>query len=207
MSGLRTAGVRRGDRVLVLAPNTDRFLALAYAVWWLGAVLTPLNVRWSVDELAFALADSGASVLLLDDAFVPLLPALREKSPSMPIVVVIGESGKAPEGAWCYEELLARGEPLTTPTSAAMRRRCCSTPEAPQADRRPAAVARLSSSAPRWPRSPSAASAWGDLPACAADRYVGGLAVVLQAMVGQCTQLMLPVFDPVLFLGLIGANA
>ena len=205
--GLHAAGVRRGDRVLVLAPNSDRFLAVAYATWWLGAVLAPLNCRWSADELAFALADSGASVLLLDDAFVPLLPALRQKSQSKPTVVTIGESGRASEGARRYEELLGQGAPLddayvggdapavllyTGGTTGRSKGVLLS---------HGGLLGNTLASIAIGERAPAAICLHA-LPMF----HVGGLAVVLQAMVGQCTQLMLPVFDPAKFLALIASE-
>jgi acyl-CoA synthetase (AMP-forming)/AMP-acid ligase II len=138
--GLQAIGVRRGDRVALLAPNTDRFLVSAYAVWSLGAILTPLNCRWSADELAYALADSGAGVLLLDDAFAALLPALRERSGASFTVVALGEGGDAPAGGWRYAQLLGHG---VQGAPAAPRACCCRTPAC---------------SAPRWPRSRSASA-------------------------------------------------
>ncbi len=65
---LATRGVRAGDRVALLAPNTDQLIQAILACWWLGAVACPLNIRWSAAELAFALTDSDASLLLVDEA-------------------------------------------------------------------------------------------------------------------------------------------
>ncbi len=201
--GLQSAGVRRGDRVVVLAPNTDRFLVAAYATWWLGAVLTPLNCRWSADELAFALVDSGAGVMLLDDAFVPLLPALREKAGASPAVVSMGD-GPAPESAWRYEDMLTCGAPLD---------------DAYVGGDAPAVLLYTGGTTGRskgvllshggLSANTMASIVIGERAAGAVCLHalpmfhVGGLAVVLQAMVGQCTQVMLPVFDPAVFLALI----
>src|SRR5688572_2782291 len=61
-------GVGQGDRVALLAPNTDRLVQAILACWWLGAVACPLNTRWSAPELSHALADSGATLLLVDES-------------------------------------------------------------------------------------------------------------------------------------------
>jgi acyl-CoA synthetase (AMP-forming)/AMP-acid ligase II len=47
------------------------------ACWWLGAVACPLNIRWSAPELADAIADSRAALLLADEALAPLVPAVE----------------------------------------------------------------------------------------------------------------------------------
>ena len=73
-------GVRRGDRVAILSPNSDQMVQAIFACWWLGAVACPLNTRWSGPELMHALDDSGASLLLVDASLshaVPLASAAR----------------------------------------------------------------------------------------------------------------------------------
>jgi fatty-acyl-CoA synthase len=65
--GLRVAlGVKPGDRVAVLAPNTHLLLESHYGVPLAGAVLVALNYRLSASELGAILRHSGATVLLCD---------------------------------------------------------------------------------------------------------------------------------------------
>lgn len=73
-AALASHGVRAGDRVALLAPNSDQLVQALLACWWLGAVACPLNVRWSAVELADALADSGAALLLADESLIRLVP-------------------------------------------------------------------------------------------------------------------------------------
>src|SRR5207244_2939014 len=63
---LRAAGLRPGDRLALLAHNSDLYLDLLLAVWWAGGVITPLNTRWSIPEIAYALRDCGAALLAVD---------------------------------------------------------------------------------------------------------------------------------------------
>ena len=76
-AALAKRGIARGDRVALLAPNSDRLVSAILACWWLGAVACPLNIRWSTPELAYALQDSEASLLLADDTLAALAPAGR----------------------------------------------------------------------------------------------------------------------------------
>ena len=72
-AALTARGVRAGDRVALLAPNNDRMIQALLACWWLGAAACPLNIRWSASELADALGDSGAALLLGDESLVQLV--------------------------------------------------------------------------------------------------------------------------------------
>ncbi len=202
-AALQTLGVRAGDRVAVLGPNTDRFLEACYAIWWAGAVLTPVNCRWSVDEIAYALNDCGTRWLLVDDPFTALLPALRERVPGLTTVIHLGD-GPVPDGVPSGEALIA------------------ATPPVPDAQRRGDDAAVLFYTGGTTGRSKGVLLSHAGLYATTLASigighrepgaiclhalpmfHVGGLAVVLQAMVGQCTQVMLPVFDPPVFLDLI----
>ncbi|MET9630341.1 long-chain fatty acid--CoA ligase [Lentzea sp. NPDC006480] len=108
--GLRSLGVSAGDRVAMLALNSDRYHEYLLAVPWADAVLNPVNTRWSPAEIVYSLRDSATTVLLVDDAFAPMLPVLRAEHPDLRIVVHTG-NGPAPEDVIGYEELIAGSAP------------------------------------------------------------------------------------------------
>jgi len=103
--------VKTGDRVAILSLNSDRYAEYLLAVPWAGAVLNPLNIRWSPTENAYALNDSGTEVLLIDDAFAPMAPLLRAQCPQLRLLIHTGE-GPTPEGMLSYETLLSEAEPV-----------------------------------------------------------------------------------------------
>ncbi|MCR6487740.1 long-chain-fatty-acid--CoA ligase [Amycolatopsis sp. OK19-0408] len=103
---LRSLGVAAGDRVGIYALNSDRYHELLMAVPWADAVVNPVNVRWSLREVAYSLADCRTDVLVVDDAFAAAVPALREHAPNLRTVIFCGE-GDLPEGMHSYEELVA----------------------------------------------------------------------------------------------------
>ena len=110
-AALRTHGVGSGDRVAMLSLNSDRYNEYLLAVPWADAVLNPVNIRWSPAEIAYSLRDSDTRILLIDDAFAPMLPALRAAAPELATVIHAGD-GPTPEGALSYEELVAGHEPI-----------------------------------------------------------------------------------------------
>ncbi|MEU0984637.1 long-chain fatty acid--CoA ligase [Streptomyces griseus] len=106
----RGLGVKSGDRVGMLALNSDRYHEYLYATWWAGGVVNPLNTRWAPAEVGYALSDSGAEVLLVDDAFAPLAPRLLELCPRLRTLIHCGD-GPTPDGMLSYEQLIAGSGP------------------------------------------------------------------------------------------------
>ncbi|WP_159010697.1 AMP-binding protein [Bradyrhizobium sp. S69] len=79
-------GVTKGDRVAILSLNRPDYLVLLYACARLGAMLVPLNWRLAVAEQLFILSDAGAKVVVLEQAFADILPALKQSRPDINVV-------------------------------------------------------------------------------------------------------------------------
>ena len=114
---LQGLGLQAGDRVAMLALNSDRYLEYQMAVLWAGGVLCPCNTRWSAAENLYALDDSGSAILLVDDQFKDLVPQFRSTSKALREVIHCGD-GELPAGMHGYEALLAQ----TAPVPDALRR-------------------------------------------------------------------------------------
>ncbi|MBA3745094.1 long-chain-fatty-acid--CoA ligase [Sporichthya sp.] len=108
---LRSLGIASGESVAILSLNSDRYLEYLFAVPWADAVVNPVNIRWSPGEIAYSLLDSHTSMLFVDDAFAPMLPALRAEVPGLRTVVHCGD-GPTPEGMLDYERLIAEHPPV-----------------------------------------------------------------------------------------------
>jgi fatty-acyl-CoA synthase len=110
---LRACGVREGDRVAYLCPNTPALLVAHFAVPLAGAVLVALNTRLAAEEVAAICRHSGARMLVADTelagSIVPVLDRLGVGE-----VVWDDDSGVAGPPGTSHAELLARGsdEPL-----------------------------------------------------------------------------------------------
>lgn len=98
-------GINRGDRVAILSLNRPDYLVLLYACARLGAMLVPLNWRLAVAEQLFILSDAAAKVLMLEQAFDALLPALAKKLPDTAAVGL----DFAPAGGLTWDSLLDQG--------------------------------------------------------------------------------------------------
>ncbi|MDY0743316.1 long-chain-fatty-acid--CoA ligase [Paucibacter sp. R3-3] len=108
---LQALGMQPGDRVAMLAHNSDRYLEYQMAVLWGGGVLTPCNTRWSTTEILYALNDSGSALLLVDDAFQDRVAHFRRESTVLREVIHCGDE-PTPPGMHSYEALLAQAAPV-----------------------------------------------------------------------------------------------
>jgi acyl-CoA synthetase (AMP-forming)/AMP-acid ligase II len=105
---LQGTGLRPGDRAAIVSLNSDRVVEAFFACFWAGAVASPVNIRWTPAELAAALNDCGASLLLIDDFCLPALETLLREVPALRAVVYLGDASR-PAGTLGYEELVAAG--------------------------------------------------------------------------------------------------
>ncbi|QEV21469.1 long-chain-fatty-acid--CoA ligase [Streptomyces alboniger] len=70
-AALAEQGVRPGDRVALMAPNVTEFPKAYYAILAAGAVVVPVHLLLSAEEVEHVLRDSGASLLLCHPAQAP----------------------------------------------------------------------------------------------------------------------------------------
>lgn len=109
---LQGLDVRAGDRVAILAQNSDTYVEMLLGIWWAGAVAAPVNTRWSVAEIAYSLTDCGSAVLVVDDAFLPLVDSIRAAAEVVRRIVHAGKN-PAPQGTVAFEERLPSCEPIS----------------------------------------------------------------------------------------------
>jgi len=103
--GLRSLGVKSGDRVAVLAGNSDRYLDLYLATPWAGGVIVPLNNRWTAEENRLAIEDCEPTVICIGDGIDPAsLALIQGLGDRLPIVHLT--EGPAPAGQTAWADLL-----------------------------------------------------------------------------------------------------
>ncbi|MBV2365392.1 long-chain-fatty-acid--CoA ligase [Streptomonospora nanhaiensis] len=115
-AALQRMGVRKGDRVAYIAPNTHAQLESFYAVPQIGAVLVPVNYRLAPDDFAYIIEHSGAEVVCAHADQLAAVDRVRDRLPHVRHFVAL--EGSAP--GWAdYETLLAESAPDYTPVEIA----------------------------------------------------------------------------------------
>lgn len=86
---LRDAGIGRGDRVGITAPQKPATAITYLACWKLGAVVVPLSTLFGPDALGYRLDDAGAKVVVIDDASREAFEAVRSELDALQHVLTV----------------------------------------------------------------------------------------------------------------------
>jgi acyl-CoA synthetase (AMP-forming)/AMP-acid ligase II len=107
-SGLLGLGLRKGDRVGVVAYNSLEWLEMYVGMARAGLVVVPVNFRLSGAEMAYILDNAEVSAVIAGPEFCGTLDAIRGelKVPERAYVVI---AGQAPSGWTRYEDIVQSG--------------------------------------------------------------------------------------------------
>jgi fatty-acyl-CoA synthase len=96
--GLLAAGITKGDRVGIWAPNCAEWVYTQYATAKLGAILVNINPAYRTSELEFVLNQSGTRLLiaaqrLKTSDYAAMIAEVRPRCPALEQVVLLGTDG------------------------------------------------------------------------------------------------------------------
>lgn len=111
-AALGSLGLEPGDRVATLAVNSFRHLEAYLGVPSAGYVLHTVNIRLHPEQVAWILNDAGDRVLLIENAFAAMIPALKAACPQLEHVFVLGPTPQPVPGAQDYDSWIMGHEPL-----------------------------------------------------------------------------------------------
>ena len=69
---LVSKGVRHGDRVAILLPNSLEFITSFFSVLEIGAISVPLNTAYKETELKYYISNSSPRIILTEEALKPV---------------------------------------------------------------------------------------------------------------------------------------
>jgi long-chain acyl-CoA synthetase len=90
-SHLASLGIAKGDRVLILLPNSIEFVTAFFGIASLGAVSVPVSTAFKKEEIEFYLEHSGARLTVTEPGFAELLKEPARRTGSL-VSVVTGSS-------------------------------------------------------------------------------------------------------------------
>jgi crotonobetaine/carnitine-CoA ligase len=111
-AGLASLGVGDGDTVALMTGNTIEHALAWFGVSCLNAIEVPLNTSFMPTQMSYVLEHCEARVLVIEDAYLPLLTEISDKLPRLETVVVCGDLAASPELPWkttSFESLLTHG--------------------------------------------------------------------------------------------------
>ncbi|MEA3301455.1 MAG: long-chain-fatty-acid--CoA ligase [Pseudomonadota bacterium] len=114
-SALHRAGVRKQDRVGILAMNSIEYGEVIAATQWAGYILATVNFRLAPAEMAWIINDGAPKVLFFEAQYLEVIDQLRPELRSVETYVCI--DGEAP-WAQSYEAFMASGDEAGPPCRA-----------------------------------------------------------------------------------------
>ncbi len=100
-------GLRPGDRVAILLPQSAETALAHVAAYRAGLVAVPLFVLFGPDSLEYRLRDSGARLLVTDEANWPKVAEIRDRLPDLGTTILVGGHGL--DGTLDFDEVVAAG--------------------------------------------------------------------------------------------------
>ncbi len=92
---LAAKGVRCGDVVSLLMPNSAEYIIAYFACWKLGAIAGPINSLLKAQEISFVISDSEAKALLVHPDFLPTIETIRGELPALQAIVMFEDESEA----------------------------------------------------------------------------------------------------------------
>ncbi len=121
---LTAAGITRGDRVAIMGGNSLAFLEMVLGCAWSGVIAVPVNAGLRGPQLQHVLTQSGARLLAIDPALLPVLDSIDH---AIPIIWPL--DALPPPGAALPEADLRPGDTVailyTSGTTGPAKGVCC----------------------------------------------------------------------------------
>ncbi|MFP4622816.1 MAG: class I adenylate-forming enzyme family protein [Gemmatimonadota bacterium] len=118
-ASLRELGLEAGDRIAVDLPNWPEFVVSLFAAAKLGAVVVPLNPRYTVPELRYMLRHSEAAAVVTAEEFagvdyLELFERFLTSLPELQYLLTVGEADLwYDDRIYQFEDLVSSGESRT----------------------------------------------------------------------------------------------
>jgi long-chain acyl-CoA synthetase len=86
-NALQSLGVKKGDVVSLLLPNTPHFVISYYAILKIGAIVSPISPLYKPPEIEHQLKDSGAETIIILDLLYKNFEEIKDKTKVKRVIV------------------------------------------------------------------------------------------------------------------------
>lgn len=112
---LFASGVRNGDHVAVMLPNTHYMLECFYGICQLGAAMVPLNYRLNAEDLEYIIGHSDAKMLIVDEEFTGPIEQIIDRLSLEQVIIVAVDGQETTLTGIDYERFLQHAPDKTLP--------------------------------------------------------------------------------------------
>ena len=110
---LTKTGIKKGDNVSIIAPNTSAMYEAHFAIPMAGAVINTINTRLDAQSISYILSHSDAKLLFVDSEYIDLIEqAFKIGTHQIPIVYIEDHPDYPINSSSClsYEDFLIQGK-------------------------------------------------------------------------------------------------
>ncbi|MBR0443509.1 MAG: acyl--CoA ligase [Clostridia bacterium] len=101
---LLTRGCKKGDKVAILLMNSIEWLPIYFGILKAGAIVVPLNYRYTAEEIKYCLGKADCSMLVFGPEFIGRMEQICDRLPDIRNMFYVGED--CPTFADSYEGML-----------------------------------------------------------------------------------------------------
>ncbi|MBR5797389.1 MAG: acyl--CoA ligase, partial [Clostridia bacterium] len=101
---LLTRGCKKGDKIAILLMNSIEWLPIYFGILKAGAVVVPLNYRYTADEIKYCLDKADCSMLVFGPEFIGRVEQICDRLPNIAHMFYVGED--CPSFADSYDGMI-----------------------------------------------------------------------------------------------------
>ena len=102
---LFTRGVKKGDKIAILLMNCLEWLPIYFGILKTGAIVVPMNYRYSSDEIKYCLDLADVRMLVFGPEFIERVNAISDEIPEVDNLFFVGKHHDTPAYADNYSEM------------------------------------------------------------------------------------------------------
>ena len=103
---LFTRGIKKGDKVAILLMNCLEWLPIYFGILKTGAIVVPMNYRYSSDEIKYCLDLADVRMLVFGPEFIERINNLDGQTPMVDNMFFVGKKNETPSYADNYAEMV-----------------------------------------------------------------------------------------------------
>ena len=103
---LFTRGVKKGDKIAILLMNCLEWLPIYFGILKTGAIVVPMNYRYSAEEIKYCLELADVRMLVFGPEFIERISSLEGKMPLIDNLFFVGDKKETPAFADNYAEMV-----------------------------------------------------------------------------------------------------
>ena len=112
---LFTRGIKKGDKVAILMMNCLEWLPIYFGILKTGALVVPMNYRYSSDEIKYCLDLADVRMLVFGPEFIERINVIKDDISYVDNLFFVGEKSETPEYADNYADMTYYCSSITPP--------------------------------------------------------------------------------------------